>query len=634
MLSPSVVAFHPSISTVNRLLSLPSASGGLASILFEIEGPGTLVGGANYLWPGDETSENTGFGFFSLYEYRGTENIMPELVGVDNEKHLISQCGTSLGFPRQGAFTFSEAEESDNAISSDGSHVFFTAAGANEGPEKNACTETGWGRGPEADELYVRINGSDTIPVSEPSLDTPNRECTGLCREDENQENGHKRSAGVFRGASEDGSKVFFLSSQPLVNGDEDSTPDLYEAEVGGGSGAGSVIGLVQVSHAPNMGEAADVQGVARVSGDGSHVYFVARGVLTNKIGPEGDGARSGADNLYVYDTETKQTAFIGDLCSRAETSGVVIDLLCPKDLNNEPPEAGGMNDLGDWQRKDERPVDVNACGSAENECEAGRFLVFTSDADLTPGDTNGVAQVFEYDAKTATLVRVSVGQNGFDDNGNAGNEPASIAYPNYTENHNPARQLTSVSDNGSHVVFQSSDALTPAAAGGYPNVYEYYEGQISPISDGEDRTSRIGGVPSTSLLGMDESGNDIFFMTADQLVPQDGDTQVDIYDARIDGGFPPSAILPSCAGDGCQGAFALAPVPPTVGSVKQSAGEDINEISTRLPAKLNPHKTKARKRARAKSRKARVETRARHRVRGAPHKTKNVPLAWRSGRQ
>jgi hypothetical protein len=33
------------------------------------------------------------------------------------------------------------------------------------------------------------------------------------------------------------------------------------------------------------------------------------------------------------------------------------------------------------------------------------------------------------------------------------------------------------------------------------------------------------------------ENGEDVFFLTADQLAPQDTDTQVDYYDAREDGG-------------------------------------------------------------------------------------------------
>ncbi len=53
--------------------------------------------------------------------------------------------------------------------------------------------------------------------------------------------------------------------------------------------------------------------------------------------------------------------------------------------------------------------------------------------------------------------------------------------------------------------------------------------------------------------------GTDVFFTTADSLVPQDGDTLKDIYDAREDGGFPEPAGPPPC-GEACQGAPAGPP--------------------------------------------------------------------------
>ena len=52
-----------------------------------------------------------------------------------------------------------------------------------------------------------------------------------------------------------------------------------------------------------------------------------------------------------------------------------------------------------------------------------------------------------------------------------------------------------------------------------------------------------------------------MFFTTADQLVPKDTDTQIDIYDARVcepKNGNPcitePTKQLPSCDGENCHG--------------------------------------------------------------------------------
>jgi hypothetical protein len=571
-------------------------------VLFAIGGRSQLVPGVNDLWPGDSTAAaGNQLGFGSLYEYAGTENkAPPKLVGVRNsgplksneEAQLISQCGTSLGFPRRGVFNLPNfpVGETYNAIPGSGSfsRVFFTAAAANSGPSGNACNASGEGSGPPVDELYVRVDASETVALSEPSLSIPGRLCSETCREDEKLENGHVRSAGFFQGASEDGSKVFFLTDQPLVDGDKDGARDLYMAEIGDVQGHQGVTRLIQVSHDPNSGEAAEVQGVARVSSkDGSHVYFVARGVLTTKANSVGNAAQPGADNLYVYDTETGHLAFIGDLCSGAETSGAIAESKCPANLNSELPGNNSLNDLEVWRQEDRRPFDVTP---------DGRFAVFTSYADLTPGDTSTVQQVFEYNAETEQLVRVSVGENGFNKDGNTTTTAngAGIAAPSYDESQNPAPQLTSVSDDGSTVVFQSSDALTSQAVEGYPNVYEYRGGQVYLISDGQDRALGFGGTTTTSLVGMDGSGRDIFFTSADRLVPLDGDTQEDVYDARVEGGFPPPATRPMCEGDGCQGTIIPSPSFPMGGSASQLSGEDIETSPTLYAAKtkVKPRKT------------------------------------------
>jgi hypothetical protein len=537
MFSPTVLSRDP--PKREEASSEPNPSRGFAHILFMIAGPTSIASG-NYLWPGDTTVENTGplygsQGFASLYEYTGTGNTAPALVGVENDGRLISQCGTSLGFPQEGKFSKLTSSELYNAISADGSRVFFTAAGARQGVG-NACTGAGAGSGPPANELFARVDGSETVAISEPSPgDCPLAAC-----------NTAEPADAVFQGASEDGSKAFFLTSQPLLRSDTDTTTDLYEYDFSAPAGHK----IIQVSAGgaddatPGLG--AQVQGVARVSQDGSHVYFVARGRLTSRPNPVGDVAQVGADNMYLYEHDSQfpegRTAFIGALSASSDTE--------------------------DWQQEDRRPVDTTP---------DGRFLVFTSSARLTRDDTSSVAQVFEYDAQAETLVRASVGQGGFNNDGNTDQYEAGIAHPSYTGSLNPAAQPTSVSDDGMYVVFESHDALTPGAAG-RNNVYEYRHGQVNLISDGQDRS------PNTFLVGIDASGTNLFFTTAGQLVPQDGDTQRDVYDARIDGGFPPPLELRSCDGEGCRGGLIPEPLSPLVTSATQPAGEDLA-----LPAASHP---------------------------------------------
>ncbi len=590
------------------LASLPSASSNLKSVLFELAGPhNALEFGLDYLWPEDAkglrdtTVENTGpldpgAGFMSLYEYSGSAKHTPRLVGVDNSGNQISECGTSLGFPSEGDFSTDAPAELYNAVSADGSRVFFTAAKANQGPTGNAhaCTGEGQGRGPSADELFTQIlvnpatDAYETVAVSEPLK----ADCS-VCSTTEPDD-------AVFQGASESGSKVFFLTSQALLPSDTDATTDLYKAEVGEIEDAGiKRFGVTSMIHASvggigdmTPGANAEVLGVVRVSEDGSHVYFVAHGVLTTTPNSVGDKAQLGGNNLYVYERDAKNpsghTAFIGTL---------------------------NAADSADWAQLDLRPVDATS---------DGHFLVFISSANLTPDDSSSVPQVFMYDSVAEKLVRISVGENGFNNNGNTTEYPARIVTESYQNFQNPAPRLRSMSGDGAYVVFESDDALTLGAAVGSPNVYEYHSGQVRLISDGLDLSIGQGESPSTSLLGIDESGKNIFFTTADQLVPQDGDTQVDIYDARVEGGFLPATASARCEGDECQGGMLMAPPGLAPGSYSQSAGEQIVEPRPFATRKIGIAKKKKSKRKlthgrKQKSRKAQhkrhINTRPVHRT-------------------
>lgn len=72
-------------------------------------------------------------------------------------------------------------------------------------------------------------------------------------------------------------------------------------------------------------------------------------------------------------------------------------------------------------------------------------------------------------------------------------------------------------------------------------------------VSDGRDPAGAT--FPAVSA-----SGTDVFFETREQLAGQDTDTLGDIYDARIDGGFPALAKEASCSGESCQGSAPAAP--------------------------------------------------------------------------
>ncbi len=87
-----------------------------------------------------------------------------------------------------------------------------------------------------------------------------------------------------------------------------------------------------------------------------------------------------------------------------------------------------------------------------------------------------------------------------------------------------------------------------PSDTNGVLDVYEYEGGQVYLISSG---TSSY----ESNLEDASENGDDVFFRSNQQLVPQDNQPgQIVIYDARVAGGFAePSSPPPCTTADACR---------------------------------------------------------------------------------
>lgn len=593
MLPPSLTEGPPSLGLprVGSVTGLGGSTDGVAyvgassdfsRVLFTIT-VSDVAGETDVRWPGDTTeTTDSATDVPSLYEYTEGQSGSPALVGVNDERNLIGECGVTLGpgIPSEGVNPHS------SAVSQDGSVVFFTVLGTDFG--LGTCSK----KAPPVDELFARVDEDRTVAISEPSPS----ECGEGAGTAEVQCRNAPLADAWFAGASRDGSKVFFTSTQQLTDeASEDSTPGdsavVNKAEKGCGKTTG-VGGCNLYEYELNAGDPAEdrlvtvsggtpdpqVQGVVSVSEDGSHVYFVAKSVLTGSETNEyGHAAQAGANNLYVFQQDgaypAGHLAFITTLSSETTseleakkiaacgTLSGTEKVECEEPLQREFEEKNRL-DEGDWEVQG-----FSEAGIAATATPDGRFLVFPSVADLTPDDTSTVQQIFRYDAQSGELVRVSVGEDGFNQDGNTSTMPAEI--PQY--NRGPlAPQGLAVSKDGTFVVFRSADGLTQGALNAQPlengaagfaeNVYEYHDGSVFLLSDGQDASAyqREGssvtvGTHGTVGEGIVGSG-DVFFQTADPLVARDGDTQRSLYDARIDGGFPVEAPA-GCAAEGCQGA-------------------------------------------------------------------------------
>jgi hypothetical protein len=342
---------------------------------------------------------------------------------------------------------------------------------------------------------------------------------------------------------------VFFSTTQPLLPA-AGAGRNIYEYNFDGAPGG-------KVSLVSAGAGAAGAEGVVALSDDGSRAYFVAKGILAGE-NAEHHVPVEGEANLYVAHATCPGG---GVSCASPERAIKFIATLSGADAKEwaaNPDEDG-------------QPMSVTPDGMS---------LVFTSYADLTPDDTSETHQVFWYDAATEALKRVSIGNAGYNINGNVpGKNTRTPKFLTSNSKEGAERSIIgldhhpAVSDDGRTIVFSSTAALTPQAVEdpetGVENVYEYRAGEVYLISDG--RTTRYEENPNihgSKLLGVSPSGRDIFFQTAAALVSQDTDEQLDVYDARENGGFVASSGRPQCSGAGCQSPGELAVLQASPGSV------------------------------------------------------------------
>jgi hypothetical protein len=557
----------------------------------------------------EDTSKKPGSGA-GIYEIagEGAESRPPRLVNVDNAgKALLMSRESQTGFgPLFGDRDPPSVKGTIyQAISENGETIFFGAT-----PE--ASPES------EAQALYARIHcttGSrckedgnnedfETVEVSAPSPECTESTCIL---------SGPAPPA-VFEGASADGSKVFFTTKQQLVNHDTNHALDLYEyhflTKKEEEEGKKRLILISEVSGSTH-GE--QVVGVVRTSPDGSHVYFVAQGVLTPEPNHNGEKAEANAENLYGYDTATGKTQFVAANTQRLAEEGKQI--------------VEGIRESAREQSSDE---ERHAQSTPD-----GRYLVFSSRAQLA-GDLNTNCTsicpeaVYVYDFNTGELTWISHGAPGFkvENQGTGaykgeGRDALVAPVPNAFDGANAdsgdwSRAISGcpkgVSEeerekcpegkyDGEFIIFTTTERLQGDDVNEAADVYEWHGGTVSMISDGQNP---LGTGPQPGASGISASGSDIFFFTQTPLVGQDTDAQGDLYDARVDGGFPAPEVEGACAGEGCQGAPSPLPVFGASASSMVAASGNLSPLGSVAPfmgakpqAKTKPL-TRAQKLARA----------------------------------
>jgi hypothetical protein len=514
------------------------------------------------LMPNDHLSKG------GLYEISKAETPSPKLTLINELSN-----GTELGIettrpeaqiPLLGGFRSGSPEAgvygtAYHAVSEDGKRIFFTAK-----PPGGVA---------HLQEIYERIEGNPGAEDISLSGSIAEKECLASCP---------GASSAIFQGASGNGEDVFFTTDGKLVSSDTNETEDLYEYEV-------ATKNLVLLSEGT---EAAEVQGVVRTSSDGSHVYFVAKGVLTPAAGPLGTTAQKGSDNLYVVDPHagaggTRSVRFIATLAEE-----------------DDPLWGGGGSECvptyESCERKGARKAQVNG--------SAGESLVFSTYAHLDSEDHSGCGEaatvctaqsVYLYQEKTQQLTWVSrpnLKHLAAPYNEGRGASLESTIHRSGEGAQADYEDLTrEISANGEEIAFSSSERLDRGADGaGETYVYLWHCPKAGvTCTSAEHEVSLVSpGNASSAEPVMSASGNDIFFVTAAELVPQDEDQLEDVYDVQVGGEIGPPQAEASCFEEGCQGPLAALPEFAAPSSEIFSGG--LNVPAPSAPAKASKQAAKA----------------------------------------
>ncbi|HEY2334028.1 MAG TPA: hypothetical protein VGH58_03330 [Solirubrobacterales bacterium] len=416
----------------------------------------------------------------------------------------------------------------------------------------------------------------------------------------------------TMAGASPDLAHVVLSSCAKLTASATSGCPgqaNLYEFSTGGGA-------LKLLNASPGATLAA--QGAGAISADGNRVYLKEGGNLFVRDGAtlkQADAGAGGGGTFQLASADGSVAYFTksGDLYRYDAAANTATKLTSSADVEGVLGAASSAANLyylrpsGLYRCADANSAAANGCDAASKIAAGadpsnyppatgasrvsadGAKLLFSSTASLedhageTYDNTDLIsgqpdAELYLYEAGTG-LACVSCNPTNGRPIGPS-SIPGAIANgsgPTATISYKPR----ALSADGRRVFFDSRDALaltdTNTEGSGGRGIADVYQWEAS----GEGNCARSGGCASLLSSGRDAKpssfadasaeGSDAFFLTGRSLVGSDPGA-VDLYDARIGGGFPEAGEPLACEGDACQ---ALPPEPsePTLTTLLSGPG-------------------------------------------------------------
>jgi hypothetical protein len=341
---------------------------------------------------------------------------------------------------------------------------------------------------------------------------------------------------------------------------------------------------------------------IVNVSEDGSHVYFVSKSLI------DGEG-EAGEPNLGVW-TKAGGARFIATVAEADVTSGgynqtASINTWALAISSREPNYDKGraMSHTRSTPDGTVFAFESTAQLTGFDNIEASAADCGTADSESHPIPGQPCDEVYRYDAESEELTCVSCGPGNGPATGNARLQTSNsfgigtgVGEVEPATLNSPVEVLT---NDGNTLFFESTEGLVPQDGNETKDVYRWKKGEgVALISTGQ-------GSGESALYGVTPNGSDVIFGTREKLLPQDENgSTVRLYDARVDGGFPPpeETVTEPCSGDACQGAASAGPEAPNVASSSLSGQ---GNVAAKVRCRRGSRKVITRGKARCVKRKA-----------------------------
>lgn len=312
-----------------------------------------------------------------------------------------------------------------------------------------------------------------------------------------------------------DGGSVFFVTRSKLDSADLNAGADVYRWDE-----KGKVARCLTCVVSADASVGAGVGSEVLVSDDFSHIYFSSDKKLVPGHGKEGRA------NIYALSGE--QLRFVGNATPANEESSLATERnsLLSADGNVFVYKANASRNL----TADEVPAECPKVGG------------------VGLGGASPCKELYLYDDLNGSTECLSCVRGGLTGH--------SIGTPNGSSGSTVDFKLSA---DGSTVAFATQEGLLRSDVNNDTDIYEWRNGSLRLITNGVSDFQE--GPAAPQVAAVDHSGANILFSLVQRdLTGFESDGLVNVYNARLGGGFEPPAPSPHCTEDSCQGPLQAPP--------------------------------------------------------------------------